>query len=79
MSNHIGNRVKKKINMLQNYDEKRWHRWWSMGRKDGMTGVYRQLRCIPKLYRHAYRAGVHYGAMCREAGHDVECSMRVVV
>lgn len=51
---------------------RRWHMWWSEGKKDGMCGINRETGPIPKAYREAYNFGHTYGMLSREAAyHDV--------
>lgn len=46
---------------------KRYHRWFTEGKKDGMCSIYRDLSAVPKLFREAYQNGHIYGALSREA------------
>lgn len=46
---------------------KRYHRWFTEGKKDGMCGIYRDLSAVPKLFREAYQNGWAYGGMSRQA------------
>lgn len=47
---------------------RRWHMWWTRGKKDGMCGIYQDVGQIPKIYREAYNAGHAYGMVSREVG-----------
>lgn len=59
---------RKKVNMLKQWNHRRiirFNRWFTEGKRDGLSGIYQDIGQIPKLYREAYSNGHVYGALLR--------------
>ena len=69
VQNHEDVAMKRKhINMLKQWNSRRvirYNRWFTEGKRDGLSGIYQDLSQIPKLYREAYQNGHIYGALSR--------------
>ena len=57
--------TRKKMMSMTKHRTRRYHQWWSLGKRDGLCGMLKGAGEIPGYLKEAYGNGHTYGMLIR--------------